>query len=98
VLALLKICLGRDRVGCAAGGDKIDVQYIKKKQKHLKPILRRIVKRSWRVQFWFFAAAILLPITTCLFLKKGLHTTVESLEEIQQIAYVSYNRNKGHTF
>jgi hypothetical protein len=83
VLFLLKLFLGRQRIGCAAGGDAILVNEIKKHQPELKPILQKMVRRSWRIQSCFLIAAVMLPIATGLFLYKGLETMVGALENIQ---------------
>lgn len=88
-LLLLKVTLGRDRIGCAAGGGPILVNDIKKHQPHLKPMLQSMVKRSWRIQSCFIVAALLLPVATALFLFKGLNIMEDALENIQNTNEVS---------
>ena len=72
-------------IGCAAGGSVIDVQYIKKHRRDLKPHLQRMVIRSWRVQSVFLLASILLPVAIYFFLTRGLSTFVAGLDAVQVI-------------
>lgn len=80
---LLK-CMGARRVGCAAGGHELDIRQLRR-DPYYKPLIRNMVRRSWRVQGTFFIPAFLLPIWTGLLLKKGLTTLIKSLQEIQDI-------------
>ena len=72
-------------IGCAAGGNVIDVQYIKRHRRDLKPHLQAMVNRSWRVQSVFFLASILLPVAIYLFLTRGLTTLVSAVHDLKAI-------------
>lgn len=98
VLLLLKLTLGRQRIGCAAGGGAILVNDIKKNQPELKPILQNMVRRSWRIQSFFLIAAVLLPVATGLFLYKGLETMVGALENIQYTNQVRSMYDVGYVY
>jgi len=91
VLFALKYIFGIEKVGCAASGEIIDVQHIKRHKRHLKPHLQSIVKRSWRIQTAFLLAAFLIPIGTWLLLERGLAPTMASLDEIYGIILVRIN-------
>ena len=83
VLLVFK-CMGRDRAGCAAGGYDLEVSQLRK-DPHLKPIMRNILRRSWRLQAVFFLTSVLLPVWTALLLKNGVTPLNETLVEIQEI-------------
>ena len=84
VLLLGFKCLGHERVGCAAGGSILDVEEMRH-DPILKPRLRAIIQRSWRIQVAFFLTAFLIPIASGFFLVKGLQTVNKALLEIQNI-------------
>lgn len=89
ILLILKVFLGTEQIGCAAGGGIIDVNEIKKKKPELKGKIQDMVTRSWRIQAVFVLCGILLPAATGFFLKNGLRTMVQSMEEISSINNVS---------
>ncbi|KAI2502705.1 hypothetical protein MHU86_11762 [Fragilaria crotonensis] len=72
-------------IGWAAGGSVIDVQYIKKHRRDLKPHLERMVKQSWRIQSGFIMSSILIPVLIFVFLTRGLSTFVTGLDRVDVI-------------
>jgi hypothetical protein len=88
VLLLCFKCLGSEKAGCAAGGNVLDVQEIRQ-DPHMKLKLKRIILRSWRVQVTFFLTAFFIPISSGLFLVKGLKAVTEALLDIQDVNDVS---------
>ena len=83
ILLLFKVIMAGRGNSWIAGGSVIDVQEIKKNQRHLKPMLQQMVKRSWRIQTCFLILSLLLPVATGFFIKKGLDTFVDAIVEIQ---------------
>ena len=90
ILVALK-CMGPSRVGCAAGGDVLDIAVLRKQ--YQRPERKAIEKRSWRVQSAFLVAALLVPVMSLLFLNKGLAVVNQSFDkvlEINDVSTVSY--------
>lgn len=83
ILALLKIMLGSSN--CAAGGSTLDVAKLRK-QKIPRDVRRRRILRSWRIQWAFLGASILIPITTLLMTRNGLKPLINSLDEVESIS------------
>jgi hypothetical protein len=84
-LFVLKFYYGTDRVGCAAGGQVIDVKQLKHEQRLDKTSRKRRILRNWRVQTaCLMASATFLPVSM-LVLRLGLNPLIGSLDELQQI-------------
>lgn len=82
ILIILKI-MGPSRVGCAAGGDVLNVPHLRKQ--YDRATRKAIEKRSWRVQTTFLITSILLFLVVGLFLNKGLAAMSTSLQEVYDI-------------
>jgi hypothetical protein len=83
VLIALKLMLGSSN--CAGGGSTMDVAKLRK-QKIPRHIRRRRILRSWRIQWVFLGASILIPITTLLMTRNGLKPLINSLDEVGSIS------------
>jgi hypothetical protein len=85
ILFLLKFHYGVDRVGWAAGGDVVDVEYMRKQGISRKHRTQRI-RRNWRVQTTFLIASMCIPILSFLLVNHGLEPFIESLTDIDDMA------------
>lgn len=94
--------MGPTRVGCAAGGNVLDIPLLR--QQYSRGKRREMEQRSWRLQTTFMSFAILLFVLVGLFLNKGLGSMGTSLSYVYDISDVSdcmneYLRvNTGGTF
>ena len=87
ILLLLKFHYGVDRVGWAAGGDIVDVEYMRKQGISRKRRTHRI-RRNWRVQTTFLMASMWIPILSFLLVNHGLEPFIESLSDVDDISNV----------
>jgi hypothetical protein len=78
-LIVLTLNYGVDRVGCAAGGEVVDVGALRQAKVSRAERKRRIV-RAWRLQSVFLVATLLLPTFSFLLVNRGLTPFVASLE------------------
>ena len=85
VLLALKYYYRMERVGCAAGGQVVDVKEMKKKCNLDKFERKQRIKRNWRVQNTCLITCILLFPCTILMIKFGLDPLIESLYDVQQM-------------
>lgn len=82
VLLILK-CVGSEKIGCAAGGDEIEVGYLNS----IAPKkARSFIRRSRRIKNVFFACSTLLPVMSFLFLYKGVAPVVDSISDVQSLS------------
>lgn len=85
VLLVLKIFYGQGRVGCAAGGDVVEVRQLKKVENLTKKERKQRILRNWRVQTTCLLACIsMLPISVVM-LQLGLNPFIASLDDIREI-------------
>ena len=85
VLLALKFYWKKDLVGCAAGGQVLDIKHLKKVQGLHKFERKYRILRNWRVQTaCLFACLAILPLSV-LMLQFGLEPFLASLEDMQQI-------------
>lgn len=85
VLLALKYYFRIERVGCAAGGDVVDVKEMKKVHNLDKFERKHRIRRNWRVQTACLLTCITMLPCTILMIKFGLDPFIESLHDIQQI-------------
>lgn len=85
VLLVLKFYYGLDRVGCAAGGEVIEVRELKKVYNLDKFERKERILRNWRVQTACLVACVVLLPFTILMLRLGLNPFISSLADIQEI-------------
>jgi hypothetical protein len=69
-----------------AGGSRIDVQYIKRYHRHLKPKLQQMVLRSWRIQSCFLLSAFIIPFLTYTTVEKGLLPTQDGWNSLRHLS------------
>jgi len=86
ILVILRI-MGPSRVGCAAGGNALDVPVLR--EQYDRATRKMMERRSWRVQSTFLIAAVLLFVMAGLFLHKGLYAIGQSLRNVSDINNVS---------
>jgi hypothetical protein len=85
VLLVLKFYYGLGRVGCAAGGEVIEVRELKKTYNLDKFERKERILRNWRVQTTCLVACVLLLPFTILMLRLGLNPFISSLDDVQEI-------------
>jgi hypothetical protein len=85
ILAVLKFYFGRGRVGCAAGGDAVDVREMKKVYNLDKQERKERILRNWRIQTTCLVTCVVLLPFTILMLRLGLNPFIASLVDIQEI-------------
>jgi hypothetical protein len=84
-LLVLKFYYGAGRVGCAAGGEIIDVRQLKKVQHLPKKDRKQRILRNWRAQTACLLACLgLLPVSMVM-LQLGLTPFIASLYDIREI-------------
>jgi hypothetical protein len=83
-LIVLTLNYGVDRVGCAAGGEVIDVGALRQAKVSRAERKRRIV-RAWRLQSVFLLASLLLPTFSFLLVNRGLIPFVASLDGLVDV-------------
>ena len=85
MLLVLKYYYRLERVGCAAGGDVVDVKEMKKAYNLDKFERKRRIRRNWRVQNACLIACITMLPCTILIIQFGLDPFIDSLRDIQQM-------------
>jgi hypothetical protein len=84
ILLVLKYYYGYDVVGCAAGGNIVDVRTMKK-QGLRKSQRKHRITRNWRIQIAFLLLNCCIPpVSFCLF-HLGLRPLILSLQGIQEV-------------
>lgn len=78
---ILKCCAGVEYVGCAAGGEAIDIPVLREKGVRRWQRRKRI-ERSWRIQVMFAIASFGLITFSFVFVNHGLTPFVESLQDV----------------
>ena len=84
LLLILKFRYGPTKVGWAAGGDVIDIVQMGKAGIKRKGRKQRIL-RSWRLQYTFLVACILIPVATAFLVRYGIKSLVPTWAYIQSI-------------
>ena len=97
VLVLFKYIYGIPRIGCAAGGQVIDLKQLSKdgiSRKHRK----KRIQRSWRLQTTFILTASIIPAISLMMMHEGwakvqlawdeVHSVVE---DVETLAYRGWN-------
>jgi hypothetical protein len=84
-LLALKFYYGKGRVGCAAGGEVVEVKQLKKVENLNKKERKQRILRNWRVQTACLLACISLLPVSMLMLRLGLDPFIASLEDMQEI-------------
>ena len=85
VLLVLKFYCRIERVGCASGGDVVDVKEMKKVYNLDKFERKQRIRRNWRVQNTCLLTCITLLPCTFLMIKFGLDPFIDSLHDVQQM-------------
>ena len=84
-LLVLKYYYRIERVGCASGGDVVDVKEMKKVYNLDKFERKQRIRRNWRVQNTCLVNCIALLPCTILMIKFGLDPFIDSLYDVQQM-------------
>jgi hypothetical protein len=84
ILIVLTLNYGVNRVGCAAGGELVDVGALRQAKVSRAERKRRIV-RAWRLQSMFLLASLLLPTFSFLLVNRGLTPFVASLDGLVDV-------------
>ena len=82
---MLKFYYKLERVGCAAGGEVVDIKHMKKVQGLHKFERKYRILRNWRVQSACLLACIAILPLSVLMIQFGLEPFIQSLEDVQQI-------------
>ena len=85
ILLVLKFHFKLKRVGCAAGGEVVDIKRLKKVDGLHKFERQTRILRNWRVQSACLGACLAIVPLSVLMLESGLDPFLESLEGIQSI-------------
>jgi hypothetical protein len=84
VLIAFKLLYGKSKVGCAAGGEVLDMIQLSKASVKRKERKKRII-RSWRVQITFCLVCILIPTLSLMMMESGWKPVNAAWEEVQGI-------------
>ena len=85
VLLVFKYYYRIERVGCASGGDVVDVKEMKRVYNLDKFERKQRIRRNWRVQNTCLIACILILPSTILMINFGLDPFIDSLYDVQQM-------------
>lgn len=91
VLLVLKFNCKASRVGCAAGGNVVDVTALRDR-KVPRAERRRIILRNWRVQMALLLLSLLIPTLSFLLVNHGLEPFYSSLQDIRSLAVQARSR------
>ena len=81
---LFKFIYGIRRIGCAAGGEVLDIKQLSKQGVSRKIRKRRII-RSWRLQSTFVITGILIPTTSFIMMQSGWSKVQVAWEQVQLV-------------
>lgn len=84
VLIFLKLRFGVKGVGCAAGGDIVDVAALRANKLSRAQRKKRIV-RAWRTQSVFLLATLAVPTFSLLLVNHGLRPFIASLDSLVDV-------------
>ncbi|GKY99358.1 hypothetical protein MPSEU_000890700 [Mayamaea pseudoterrestris] len=84
-LLVFKFFYGRDRVGCAAGGQPINISSLRKK-KLSRSSRRSILVRNWRTQAVFLVCSLGLTTLSFVFINHGIDPFTKSLDVVNDAA------------
>ena len=85
VLLAFKFYFKRERVGCAAGGEVVDIKQLKKVERLNKFERKDRILRNWRVQTACILACLAIVPLSVLMIESGLDPFLDSLKGIQEI-------------
>ena len=85
VLLVFKYYYRIERVGCASGGDVVDVKEMKRVYNLDKFERKQRIRRNWRVQNTCLITCILILPSTILMINFGLDPFIDSLYDVQQM-------------
>ena len=85
VLLVFKYYYRIERVGCASGGDIVDVKEMKRVYNLDKFERKQRIRRNWRVQNTCLITCILILPSTILMINFGLDPFIDSLYDVQQM-------------
>lgn len=81
---LFKFLYGIPKIGCAAGGEILDMKQLSKKGISRKQRKKRIL-RSWRLQTTFMISAILIPTASLIMMQNGWGRVTLAWDEVQEV-------------
>lgn len=84
ILLLFKYAYGLSKVGCAAGGDVLDMIHLAKSGVSRKQRRRRIL-RSWRLQTTFCILCVMIPCITMMMMEVGWKNLDIAWREVQDV-------------
>jgi hypothetical protein len=84
ILVLFKYIYGIQRIGCAAGGEVIDIKQLSQEGVSRKKRKQRII-RSWRLQTTFMITGILIPTISLIMMQSGWRNVQLAWEEVQTV-------------
>lgn len=97
LLLAFKYLYGLQKVGCAAGGQVIDIRKLSKAGIS-RSERRKYIIRNWRVQASFVIVGIMIPTLTLILTKAGwghmdtaLHDVKETLDDVESWSYKGHN-------
>lgn len=83
-MVLFKFLYGIPKIGCAAGGEILDMKELSKRGISRKERRRRIL-RSWRIQSTFMICGILVPTVSLVMMKTGWSQIQTAWVEVQEV-------------
>jgi len=89
----LKFYCKLERVGCAAGGEVVDIKYLKKVEGLPKYKRKARILRNWRVQTVCLVACLSILPLSILMLQLGLEPFIDSMTDIQDINDIVESRS-----
>lgn len=97
LLLAFKYLYGARRVGCAAGGQVVDIRKLSK-QGVSRKTRRKYIVRNWRVQAMFLVVGLSIPTLTLILMKVGwehmdtaLLDVKETLDDVESWSYNGHN-------
>eukprot|EP00934_Nitzschia_sp_Nitz4_P005002 Nitzschia sp. Nitz4//scaffold159_size51929//23805//26847//NITZ4_006878-RA/size51929-augustus-gene-0.80-mRNA-1//-1//CDS//3329537571//4992//frame0 len=100
-LILFKCVYGIPKIGCAAGGEILDMKDLSRKGISRKERKRRVI-RSWRVQSTFMVCSVFVPIVSVFMMQSGwgqiqtAWTEVQDMmDDVESLAYRGWHAMDG---
>jgi hypothetical protein len=83
LLLSFKLCYGLSKVGCAAGGQVLDMYHLSKELGLTRKQRKKRILRSWKLQGVFMVTSLGIPIVSIVMMTVGLPALTLSIVELQ---------------
>jgi hypothetical protein len=85
IILIFKCGYGIDRVGCAAGGEALDMYQLSTHSGLNRRNRKKRILRSWRLQSTFMVCSLLIPVVTTILIHIGFTNVTVAMEELKEL-------------